>query len=124
MGARRGEMIDMYSENGTTYLKYLVPTRFLIGFQSRFMRATSGMGQIHTLHHGYDSISGEAPGRQFGSLVADQNGTTTAYALVSLQPRGAFFIGPGVDIYEGMVVGEHIRGDDLSVNVAKTKHCG
>ena len=122
IGARRGEMLDMYSENGTTYLKYLVPTRFLIGFQSQFMRATSGMGQIHTLHHGYDAVSGEAPSRQLGSLIADQNGTSTAYALVSLQPRGIFFIGPGVEIYEGMVIGEHIRGDDLSVNTAKAKH--
>lgn len=122
MGARRGQMVDMTSENGTTYLKYIVPTRFLIGFQSQFMRATSGMGQIHTLHYGYDRVVGETPGRQFGSLVADQDGTATAYALVNLQQRGAFFIGPQTEVYEGMIVGEHIRGDDLSVNVAKAKH--
>jgi GTP-binding protein len=122
MGARRGQMLDMQTEHGTTFLKYLVPTRFLIGFHSQFMRATSGMGQIHTLHHGYDTLQGEAPVRQFGSLIADQAGTTTAYALVNLQQRGTFFVGPGVDVYEGMVIGEHIRSEDLAVNVAKAKH--
>ncbi len=122
IGARRGVMLNMVSENGTTYLTYLVPTRFLIGFQSQFMRATSGMGQIHTLHHGYDVVKGEAPRRQFGSLVADQMGMVTAYALVNLQQRGSFFIEPGTDVYEGMVVGEHIRNEDLSINVARAKH--
>jgi GTP-binding protein len=122
MGARRGQMLDMRSENGTTFLKYLVPTRFLIGFHSQFMRATSGMGQMHSLYHGYEPVAGEVPGRQFGSLVADQSGTATAYAMVHLQARGAFFIDPGTDVYEGMVVGEHIRSEDLAVNVAKAKH--
>ncbi|RMG77761.1 MAG: translational GTPase TypA [Chloroflexi bacterium] len=122
MGARRGELLNMTSENGTTYLTYLVPTRFLIGFQSQFMRATSGMGQLHTLHHGYDVVKGMPPQRQFGSLVADQPGVATAYALVNLQARGTFFISPGVEVYEGMVVGEHIRSEDLSVNVTRAKH--
>jgi len=122
MGERGGQMTNMHSDNGTTYMTYLVPTRFLIGFQSQFMRASSGMGQVHTLHHGYDAIQGETPQRQFGSLIADQPGTAMAYALVNLQPRGTFFIEPGIDVYEGMVVGEHIRSEDLSVNVAKAKH--
>jgi len=122
MGERRGQMTNMSSENGTTYLTYLVPTRFLIGFQSQFMRATSGMGQIHTLHHGYEKVEGESLRRQFGSLTADQPGASTAYAIVNLQSRGSFFIAPGIDVYEGMIIGEHIRPDDLSVNVAKAKH--
>ncbi|TVR20041.1 MAG: translational GTPase TypA [Anaerolineaceae bacterium] len=122
IGARRGNMLDMVSANGTTYLKYLVPTRFLIGFQSQFMRATSGMGQLHTLHHGYDVVKGESPRRQFGSLIADQAGTATAYALVNLQQRGTFIISPGAEVYEGMVVGEHIRNEDLSLNVTRAKH--
>ncbi|GAB4515724.1 MAG: translational GTPase TypA [Anaerolineae bacterium] len=122
MGNRKGRMVNMTNEAGTTYLTYIVPTRFLIGFQSQFVRATSGMGQMHTLHHGYDTILREAPPtRQFGSLVADQDGTAMAYALVSLQQRGTFFIGPQTEVYEGMVVGENIRADDLSVNVAKAK---
>jgi GTP-binding protein len=123
LGSRRGTMMDMYSENGTTYMRYLVPTRFLIGFQSAFMRATSGMGQVHSIFDSYAPVSGgEAQGRQFGSLVAHEPGVSTAYALVNTQQRGAFFIGPGVEVYEGMVVGEHIRPEDLVINVAKTKH--
>lgn len=122
MGNRRGNMIDMYSENGTTYLRYLVATRFLIGFQSNFMRATSGMGQVHSIFDSYAPVAGDMQGRQFGSLIAHEPGVTTAYALVNVQQRGSFFIDPGVDVYEGMVVGEHIRPEDLVVNVAKTKH--
>ncbi len=122
LGGRRGIMTDMSTENTTTYLKYLVPTRGMLGFRSQFMRATSGMGQIHSLHHGYDPVSGEIPGRQFGSLVAMETGTATAYALVNLEQRGSFFIGPSVDVYEGMVVGEHIRPGDLDLNVIKAKH--
>jgi GTP-binding protein len=122
LGSRRGEMIDMYTEHGTTYLRYLVPTRFLIGFQSQFMRSTSGMGQIHSLFHDYAPLSGESPIRQNGCLVAWEDGTSTSYALLSAQDRGTLFIAAGVDVYEGMVVGENARNEDLAVNVAKAKH--
>jgi len=123
MGTRRGKMLDMLSESGTTYLRYLIPTRFLMGFQSAFMRATSGMGQVHSLFYDYEPLyAGEPPSRQLGSLVAFEDGTSTAYALVNVQQRGTFFIGPGVEVYEGMIVGEHIRNEDLAVNVCKTKH--
>jgi GTP-binding protein len=123
LGSRRGAMIDMSSENGTTYLKFLAPTRGLLGFRPHFMRATSGMGQIHTLHHGYEPLFGALQtGRQFGSLVAMETGPATAYAMVNLQARGTFFITPGTEVYEGMVVGEHIRPDDLGLNVVKEKH--
>ena len=122
MGSRRGVMLNMHSENGTTYLTYRVPTRFLIGFQSQFMRVTSGMGQMHTLFDGYDNLaSGEPPSRQSGSLVAMENGTAMTYALQHLQQRGVFFIEPGTEVYAGMVVGEHIRNEDLDINVTKTK---
>jgi GTP-binding protein len=122
MGERRGQMVDMRSENGTTYMQYIMPTRGLLGFRSRFLRATSGMGQVHSIFHSYQPIAGEIPGRRFGSLVAMEQGTTTAYALQGSQARGTFFISPGVDVYEGMVVGENIRPDDLSLNVARAKH--
>lgn len=122
MGARRGQMIDMVTENGTTFLKYLVPTRALLGFRSQFMRSTSGMGQMHSIFHGYEPVSGPVPNRQFGSLVAWEDGMATSYGLTNAQERGSLFIGPGIDVYEGMVVGEHIRAEDLAVNVAKTKH--
>jgi GTP-binding protein len=123
MGERRGKLIDMHSENGTTYMEYQVPTRLLIGFQSQFIRATSGMGQVHTLFLGYEPLAPyPAPSRQFGSLIADQTGISTPYALVNAQQRGTFFVGPAVEVYEGMVVGEHIRSEDLAINVAKAKH--
>lgn len=122
LGGRRGNMVNMSSQNGTTYIEYYVPTRGLLGFRSHFMRATSGMGQIHSLFHGYEPVAGEIPERRFGSLVAMESGTSTAYAMVNLQQRGTFFIDPGTEVYEGMVVGENIRADDLPLNVVKTKH--
>jgi GTP-binding protein len=122
LGERRGAMQDMRTENGTTYVEYLVPTRGLLGFRAHLMRATSGMGQIHSIFHAYEPVAGEIPGRRFGSLVAMDLGTTTAYSLVNLQVRGTFFVGPGTDVYEGMVVGEHIRSEDMPMNVVKAKH--
>jgi GTP-binding protein len=122
MGARRGRMVDMRSESGTTFLEFIVPTRGLLGFRSRFLTATGGMGQIHSLFYGYEPLAGTLPGRQFGSLVAWEAGMATAYAMVGAQSRGTFFIEPGTEVYEGMVVGEHIRTEDLAVNVCKSKH--
>ncbi len=122
LGGRRGQMIDMSSDSGTTYLKYLVPTRGLLGFRQQFLTATAGMGQIHALFHGYGPMLGPIPGRQFGSLVAWEQGFATSYGLDNAQLRGTLFIGPQTEVYEGMVVGEHIRPEDLAVNVAKAKH--
>jgi GTP-binding protein len=122
LGARRGQMVDMQTEHGTTYLKYLVPTRGLLGFRSNFMTATGGMGQIHSLFHGYEPMAGPIQGRQFGSLIAYETGTSSAYGMVSVLQRGTFFVEPGAEVYEGMVIGEHIRPGDLEVNVVKTKH--
>jgi GTP-binding protein len=123
LGSRRGKLINMSSSNGTTFLQYHVPTRFLIGFQSQFMRATGGMGQFNTLFHSYQPLSaGEPPRRQFGSLVAIETGSSVAYALTHLQQRGTFFIEPGTEVYQGQVVGEHIRTEDLDINVNKSKN--
>ena len=122
MGNRKGDLQNMMSENGTTFLTYLAPTRMLVGFHSRFIRATSGMGQYHTLFHSYQpKQSGEPPQRQFGSLVASHPGMSTPYALTNLQARGSFFIPPQTDVYEGMIVGQHIRAGDLEMNVTKAK---
>ena len=121
LGGRRGQMTDMHAESGTTYIKYLVPTRGMLGFRANFMRATSGMGQIHSLQHGYEPLTGEVPGRQFGSLVASDHGVATPYSMVNVQARGTYFISPGAEVYEGMVVGEHIRPGDLDLNVVKEK---
>jgi len=121
LGGRRGTMQDIRTEMGTTYIKYLVPTRGLLGFRSQFLAETSGMGQMHSIFHGYEPLAGDIPSRSFGSLVAWEVGPATSYAMVAVQQRGTFFIEPGVEVYEGMIVGEHIRPEDLAVNVCKTK---
>jgi GTP-binding protein len=122
LGGRRGRMLELHSENGTAYMRYIAPTRGLLGFRSQFMRATSGMGQIHSLFYGYEPLAGDIPGRQFGSLIAIESGRVTEYALTHVTQRGTFFILPGTEVYEGMVVGEHIRPGDLELNVVKAKH--
>jgi GTP-binding protein len=121
MGARRGQMQDMRTERGTTFMRYLVPTRGLLGFRTRFLTATSGMGQMHSIFHGYEPLAGSIPGRQFGSLVAWETGTAATYGMLAVQDRGQYFIEAGTEVYEGMIVGEHIRPEDLAVNVCKTK---
>lgn len=123
LGARRGKMMDMQdSGQGMTRIVYIVPTRGLLGFRYQFLTSTRGAGIMHTIFHGYDELAGPIASRNNGSLVAWEAGTTTAYALKSAEERGILFIGPGVDVYEGMVVGENARGQDISVNVCKKKH--
>lgn len=122
MGERRAQMTNMRSEHGTTYVEYVVPTRGLLGFRAYFMRATSGMGQMHSIFSGYEPISGEVPGRRFGSLVSMEQGMATTYSIVNAQARGEFFIPPGTDVYEGMVIGENARTEDLPLNITKAKH--
>ncbi|MBN2304896.1 MAG: translational GTPase TypA [Anaerolineae bacterium] len=122
LGARRAQMVNMDSQNGTTNMEYLVPTRGLLGFRSQFLRATKGLGQMHTLFHGYSPLVGTLPERQFGSLVAWETGVASAYAMTHSQTRGTFFIEPKAEVYEGMVIGEHIRAEDLPINVTKTKN--
>jgi GTP-binding protein len=121
LGVRRGKMQNIESWNGTTYMEYLVPTRGLLGFRSQFLRATGGLGQLHTIYHGYEPLAGSVPRRQFGSLVAWEAGTASNYAMTHMQARGTFFIEPGDEVYEGMVIGQHIRPEDLAINVTKTK---
>jgi GTP-binding protein len=122
MGSRRGLMQNMHSENGTTSLVYIAPTRGLLGLRSNLLMATSGMGTMHRIFHGYEEYAGSIPTRRFGSLVAWEQGTTAAYALDTAQERGSLFVGPGVEVYEGMIIGEHQRPGDLAINVCKTKH--
>src|SRR5207244_11702458 len=87
-----------------------------------FLTSTRGQGVMNTLFAGYGSYAGDIESRNFGSLIAWENGTTTTFGLSQAQDRGTLFIGPGVDVYEGMVVGEHIRDRDLEVNVVRRKH--
>ncbi len=123
LGSRRGKMVDMQDTGqGMTRLVYLVPTRGLLGFRYQFLTATRGMGVMHTLFHGYHELTGSIASRSNGSLVAWEAGTTTSYALKNAEERGVLFYGPGVEVYEGMVVGENTRPGDIAVNVCKKKH--
>jgi GTP-binding protein len=123
LGSRRGNMLDMQdTQENSVRLKYLVPTRGLLGFRYQFLTATRGAGTMHTIFYDYLSMVGAMEGRNFGSLVSWENGVTTTYGLKNAEERGALFYGPGVDVYEGMVVGEHQRPGDLTINVCKKKH--
>jgi len=123
LGGRRGQMMDMQDTGqGTTRLVYIAPTRGLLGFRYQFLTSTRGMGIMNTVFHGYDEMAGPMASRSSGSLVAWEAGTTTSYALKSAEERGVLFYGPGVEVYEGMVVGENARTGDIAVNVCKKKH--
>jgi GTP-binding protein len=123
LGSRRGKMMDMQDAGqGMTRIVYIVPTRGLLGFRYQFLTSTRGEGVMHTIFHGYDELAGPIASRSKGSIVAWEAGTTTAYSLKSAEDRGQLFIGPGVSVYEGMVVGENARGGDLPINVCKKKH--
>ena len=123
LGSRRGQMLDMQNtESGSASLKFLVPTRGLLGFRYQFLTATRGTGVMHTLFHGYLPMVGAINGRASGSLVSWEPGVTTTYGLKNAEERGMLFYGAGQEVYEGMVVGEHQRPDDLTVNVCKKKH--
>ncbi len=123
LGSRRGQMLDMQdTQDNSTRIKYLAPTRGLLGFRYQFLTATRGAGIMHSLFHAYMPMAGAMATRSTGSLVSWESGVTTTYGLKSAEDRGWLFIGPGTNVYEGMVVGEHQRPGDLTVNVCKKKH--
>jgi GTP-binding protein len=103
-------------------MEQLVPARGLIGFRTEFLTETRGTGLLHHVFDRWEPWHGELRTRPSGSLVADRAGPTTAYALTSLQERGGMFVGPGIEVYEGMIVGENARADDMDVNPTKEKH--
>jgi len=122
LGIRRGRMTDMREmSDGGVRIVYIVPTRGMLGFRYHFLTATRGLGVMNTLFHGYDEMVGEISGRSNGSLVAWERGTTNTYGLKNAEERGILFYGAGVEVYEGMVVGEYSRADDLTLNVCKKK---
>ncbi|MBN1897940.1 MAG: translational GTPase TypA [Spirochaetes bacterium] len=122
LGTRKGEMLGMVQgKTGYTRLDYKVPSRGLIGFRNEFITDTRGNGILNHSFYEYEFYKGEIPKRNRGVLVAMENGVSMAYALDNLKERGDLFIGPGVEVYEGMIVGEHNRENDLPVNVCKTK---
>ncbi|MBW3618954.1 MAG: translational GTPase TypA [Actinobacteria bacterium] len=122
MGLRKGQMREMINHGtGWVRIEFDVPARGLIGFRTEFLTETRGTGILHHNFAGYAPWFGEIVTRPNGSLVADRTGTTTAFALFSLQERGQLFIGPGTEVYEGMIVGENARSEDMDVNPTKEK---
>jgi GTP-binding protein len=123
LGKRRGKMINTTNgSGGSVLLTYLVPSRGLLGFRHQFLTATRGSGVINTLFYQYGPLAGEISSRSRGSLVAWEPGVATTFGLKNAEERGTLFIGPGTEVYQGMVVGEHQRPGDLDVNVCKAKH--
>jgi GTP-binding protein len=122
MALRKGRLEQMV-DHGTGWIRmeYIVPARGLIGFRTEFLTETRGTGLLHHVHERYEPWHGELRTRPTGSLVADRTGATTAFALANLQERGTMFIGPGTAVYEGMIVGENSRSDDMDVNPTKEK---
>ena len=121
LGARKGQMTGMHQDNGMVRLCYTIPTRGLLGYKSEFMSDTRGMGVMTYIFSGYDRHAGEMRNRRNGVLAVMENCTTVAYALFNLQNRGSLFMGPGVKVYRGQIIGEHCRENDLIVNPAKGK---
>ncbi len=123
LSIRKGELIGMVpGDNGITRLEIRIPSRGLIGFRGDFLTATKGNGVINTVFDGYDNYKGDMSYRSNGSLIAFEPGVSITYGLFNAQERGTMFIGPGVEVYAGMVVGETGRAEDIEVNVCKAKH--
>jgi GTP-binding protein len=122
LGLRRGRLEQMVNHGtGWVRLEYLVPARGLIGFRTEFLTETRGTGLLHHVFERYEPWHGELRTRPSGSLVADRRGLTSTYALFGLQERGSLFVSPGTEVYEGMIVGENARADDMDVNPTKER---
>jgi GTP-binding protein len=122
LGPRKGQMVKMVNHGtGRVRLEYRIPSRGLIGYRSEFLTDTRGTGLLNHLFDGWAEWQGDIPHRANGAMVADRPGKTTSYAIDHLQPRGVLFLGPGEPVYEGQVVGENARDNDLDVNITKEK---
>jgi GTP-binding protein len=122
LGHRRGQMVKMHNPgHGRVRMEFRVPSRGLIGFRSKFLTDTRGTGILNHLFDGWEPWHGPIRGRPTGALVADRAGRTTTYALYHLEPRGVLFVGPGTDVYEGMIVGECTRNNDMDVNITRER---
>ena len=122
LGLRRGRLEQMVNHGtGWVRMEYLVPARGLIGFRTEFLTETRGTGLMHHVFEEYEPWAGDLRTRLTGSLVADRSGQVTSYALFNLQERGTMFVGPGTDVYEGMIIGENPRAEDMDVNPTREK---
>ena len=122
LGRRKGEMISMSEPSGGyARLTFEIPARGLIGYRQEFMTDTKGSGILNSVFKDYEKYKGDIPTRKTGSIISYDTGVSSAYGLNNAQERGSLFIGPGKEVYEGMVVGESPKGIDLEVSVTKTK---
>lgn len=121
MGRRRAEMKNIRTERNSVHLHFLAPTRCLIGYRSEFLTDTKGEGIMNSLFHGYLDYLGDMKDNSHGSLIAFESGVSNLYGLLNAQERGKLFIGPALEVYEGMIVGKNAKPEDLEVNVCKTK---
>jgi GTP-binding protein len=122
LGSRKSEVVNMHNHGyGRVRIEFRVPSRGLIGLRSQLLTDTRGTIVMNSLFDGYTEWQGEIPHRLTGALISDRNGTSTAYALWGLQERGELFVGPGVEVYEGMIIGENAKDNDLDVNVVREK---
>lgn len=123
IGSRKAELLNMSTKgNGTTLLEFKIPARCLMGYRTEFLTDTNGNGIMNHVFDGYEPYKGEVQQRNYGSLIAHETGEATTYGLFAAQERGRLFIGPGVSVYEGMIVGANPKAEDLVVNVCKKKH--
>ncbi|MBP3342395.1 MAG: translational GTPase TypA [Peptococcaceae bacterium] len=122
LGQRKGEMTNMQNFNGQVRLEYIIPARGLVGFRTEFLTDTRGYGIMNSMFDSYRPYSGNIVGRRSGALLVFETGTTTAYGLFPAEERGTLFVGAGVDVYEGMIIGEGNREQDIAVNVCKGKN--
>jgi GTP-binding protein len=121
LGKRKGELKDMRAENGTSFMEFVIPTRGLIGYRNEFMMDTRGQGILNTLFLGYRPFCGELGSIGHGSLIAHESGESNSYGMKMAQERGQLFIHPGVQVYEGQVIGQNAKPEDLVVNICKEK---
>jgi GTP-binding protein len=122
LALRKGRMVQMLNHGtGWVRMDYLLPARGVIGFRTEFLTETRGTGMLHHVFEGYEPWHGDLRTRPTGSLVSDRRGSTTTFALLNLQDRGSMFVGPGEEVYEGMIVGENPRAEDMDVNPTKEK---
>ena len=123
LGRRKAEMVNMEpAEAGHTKIEFKIPARGLIGYRTEFLTDTKGEGVMNSIFDCYEPYKGEVVARVRGTIVAFEAGTSITYGLYNAQDKGELFIGPGVDVYEGMIVGLNSRGEDLAINVCKEKH--
>ncbi len=119
MSLRKAEMVDMRQSHGKTRIIFHAPSRGLIGYHGQFLTETRGTGVMNRIFNRYDKYRGEIEGRRSGVLISTESGDSVAYALWNLEERGQMFIGSGVPIYQGMIIGENSRDQDLEVNPLK-----